>query len=68
MQLLKLMSLDGQYAIIQAIGTVAHQKDMLEPMYAVIEGQDADSAVSELYRYFGELATRSEFEMSGHSE
>lgn len=67
MQLLKMLSPDGQYAVVQSIGTVAHQKDMLGPMYAAIEKQPA-TAVELLYRYFGKIATNSEFEMSDHRE
>ncbi|WP_137596667.1 ATP-binding protein [Paucilactobacillus kaifaensis] len=67
MKLLKLLSLDGQYAVVQSVGTVAHQKDILEPMYSAIE-KDSETSVEQLYRYFGEVATRSEFEMSDQNE
>lgn len=67
MKLLESLSLDGQYAVAQAMGTVAHQKDILEPMYAVIESKN-NPVVEKLYRYLGEVATRSEFEMSEPNE
>jgi hypothetical protein len=58
LQLLQTLSADGQFAIVQSIGAVEHQKDILEPMYAAID--EPTSAVAKLYQYFGQVATRND--------
>lgn len=61
MTLLQKLSDDGQYAMIQTIGQIEHQRDILEPMYAQIQvTQDDESNVARLYRYLAVIATRND--------
>jgi ABC-type dipeptide/oligopeptide/nickel transport system ATPase component len=60
-ELLQKLSDDGQYAIVQTIGQIEHQRDILEPMYAQIQAtQDDETAVARLYRYLAVIATRND--------
>lgn len=61
--LLQRLSYDAQYAIVQTIGQVQHQKDILEPMYQqIIQRQSDETAVARLYRYLAVIATRNDVE------
>lgn len=55
-QLLKQMSPDGQYVVIQTVGQIEHLADILKPMFSNLQSE----SVASLYRYFGKIATRND--------